>query len=195
MPILPDNRLFFSDAVEARSSVAVQGRYTEEAALHLLLEGTGLVAEQRNSDLGRTFVLRQAGPDSAAVAPPVALVLARCRHEFLIGDGIDVGVPAKDADLGGDILQGGQEFGAGVMPVEALFIGPPFQNMEEALVADVLRKRVEQGAPIGIGLLDVRDEDVLESLTVIGVDLEGADDDEADIGSGSEHDGGIVLSS
>ncbi|QOT82002.1 TonB C-terminal domain-containing protein [Cupriavidus basilensis] len=52
--------LFPSDIVEGRVSSAVRGRYSAEASMRLLLDGTGLVADKRNSGLGQTFVLKKA---------------------------------------------------------------------------------------------------------------------------------------
>jgi TonB family protein len=58
--------LFPSDIVGERTSSAIHGRYSPETALHLILEGTGLVAEKRDSGLGATFVLKQADVAVAA---------------------------------------------------------------------------------------------------------------------------------
>ncbi|MDF3831999.1 TonB family protein [Cupriavidus basilensis] len=58
--------LFPSDIVEGRMSSAVRGRYSAEAALLLLLGGTGLVADKRSSGLGQTFVLKEAGTKAGA---------------------------------------------------------------------------------------------------------------------------------
>jgi TonB family protein len=60
--------LFPSDIAGDRMSSAVHGRYSPETALHLMLEGTGLTAEKRDSGLGETFVLKPA--DVAATVPP-----------------------------------------------------------------------------------------------------------------------------
>lgn len=51
--------LFPSEIVGARISTAVRGRYSAEAALHILLQGTGLSADKRSSGLGQTFVLKK----------------------------------------------------------------------------------------------------------------------------------------
>jgi hypothetical protein len=53
--------LFPSDIADARTSTAVRGRLTAEAALRRLLQDTGLVADKRSSALGQTFVLKEAG--------------------------------------------------------------------------------------------------------------------------------------
>ncbi|MDP9902452.1 energy transducer TonB [Variovorax ginsengisoli] len=50
--------LFRSEIVDGRTSAAVSGRYSAEEALHLLLGGTGLVAERFGHDAGSAFVLR-----------------------------------------------------------------------------------------------------------------------------------------
>jgi hypothetical protein len=60
--------LFPSDLVGGRSSRAVRGRYAPEAALHLLLQGTGLVADRRSSGLGQTFVLKEADGSAPAAS-------------------------------------------------------------------------------------------------------------------------------
>lgn len=56
--------LFPSHMVGGRTSTAVRGRYSPEAALHILLRGTGLTADKRNSGLGQTFVLKEIGGPS-----------------------------------------------------------------------------------------------------------------------------------
>lgn len=53
--------LFPSETVVGRRSTAVRGRYSAEEALRILLQGTGLAADKRHSDLGRTFVLKKGG--------------------------------------------------------------------------------------------------------------------------------------
>jgi hypothetical protein len=58
--------LFPSHIVDGRTSTAVQGRYSPEAALHILLRGTGLTADKRNSGLGQTFILKEVGTPSSA---------------------------------------------------------------------------------------------------------------------------------
>lgn len=60
--------LFPSDLVHARTSTAVHGLHSAVAALRILLEGTGLVADKRSSGLGQTFILKEAGAASAAPA-------------------------------------------------------------------------------------------------------------------------------
>ncbi|MDF3837589.1 TonB family protein [Cupriavidus basilensis] len=50
--------LFSSAMVAGRRSTAVRGRYTPEAALHLLLEGTGVAAQKGRSGPAEAFVLR-----------------------------------------------------------------------------------------------------------------------------------------
>lgn len=62
--------LFSSDIAHARTSTAVYGHHSAEAALRILLEGTGLVADRRSSGLGQTFILKEAGAGSAAPASP-----------------------------------------------------------------------------------------------------------------------------
>ncbi|PBI85524.1 Ferric-pseudobactin 358 receptor precursor [Variovorax boronicumulans] len=51
--------LFPSDIIGLRTSTAVRGRFSAEAALQMMLQGTGLVAEKRSSGLGHTFVLKE----------------------------------------------------------------------------------------------------------------------------------------
>ncbi|PIF13033.1 TonB C-terminal domain-containing protein [Janthinobacterium sp. 13] len=60
--------LFSSDIAHARTSTAVYGHHSAEAALRILLEGTGLVADRRSSGLGQTFILKEAAVASAAPA-------------------------------------------------------------------------------------------------------------------------------
>lgn len=63
--------LFRSEIVDGRTSAAVSGRYSAEAALHLLLDGTGLVAEKFDHDVGGAFILKpavDAKADGARVA-------------------------------------------------------------------------------------------------------------------------------
>lgn len=52
--------LFPSELVNGRNSVPVRGQYSAEAALHMLLQGSGLVAHKRDSSLGRIFILKKA---------------------------------------------------------------------------------------------------------------------------------------
>ena len=58
--------LFPSAIVHARTSTAVQGVYSAEAALRILLQGTGLIADKRISSLGHTFILKEATLASAS---------------------------------------------------------------------------------------------------------------------------------
>lgn len=52
--------LFRSELVEGRISSAVRGQYSPEAALHRLLDGTGLIAETVEGGTARAFVLKVA---------------------------------------------------------------------------------------------------------------------------------------
>jgi TonB family protein len=61
--------MYASDMSTGRTSSAVQGRYTPEAALQRLLAGTGLTAEKVRTDAGDTFILTEAG---AGMAPAAA---------------------------------------------------------------------------------------------------------------------------
>lgn len=63
--------LFDSEMTVGRTSSSVRGRYSPEAALHLLLEGTDLVAEKLESNVGETFLLKRAG--TRAVVPNVGM--------------------------------------------------------------------------------------------------------------------------
>lgn len=58
--------LFPSEILGARISTAVEGRYSAEGALYRLLEGTGLIADKRSSELGQTFVLKESDVVPAA---------------------------------------------------------------------------------------------------------------------------------
>lgn len=60
--------LFPSDLLVGRRSSAVQGNYSDEAALQALLRGTGLVAARRGTGHGSTFVLKEVAPPVAAAA-------------------------------------------------------------------------------------------------------------------------------
>lgn len=51
--------LFPSDIAAARTSTAVRGRLSAQAALQLLLQDTGLRVDKRSSELGQTFVLKE----------------------------------------------------------------------------------------------------------------------------------------
>jgi TonB family protein len=66
--------LFDDELVDGRSSAAVQGRYTPLAALHALLAGTGLTAENVGGSRDRiaAFVLKT-GPEVAARDVPAEL--------------------------------------------------------------------------------------------------------------------------
>lgn len=66
--------LFRSELAAGRTSGGVQGRYTPEAALSQLLEGTGLVFERIDDGPANAFVLRTAG--SSAVSLQAALASA-----------------------------------------------------------------------------------------------------------------------
>lgn len=60
--------LFRSELAAGRISGSVQGRYTPEAALAQLLEGTGLVFEKIDDGPADAFVLRAAGASSSLQA-------------------------------------------------------------------------------------------------------------------------------
>lgn len=64
--------IFMSDLLNGRTSSAVQGRYTAEVALRLLLAGTGLEIEKISSRLGDSFLLKQASPGTLSAAPTLA---------------------------------------------------------------------------------------------------------------------------
>lgn len=66
--------LYRAEIVHGQTSAAVHGRYTPEAALRLLLEGSGLVAEKFDSGSGSAFVLKAAS-ESVAVATAAAVGL------------------------------------------------------------------------------------------------------------------------
>jgi TonB family protein len=57
-----------SDMVRGRTSSPVQGRYSSQAALQRLLEGTGLVADVHDSGAGKTYLLREVDKPAAAPA-------------------------------------------------------------------------------------------------------------------------------
>lgn len=59
--------LYDSDQAVGRTSFPVMGAYTAEAALHLLLTGTGLAARSAQTPAGKTFALAVAGNRSEAV--------------------------------------------------------------------------------------------------------------------------------
>lgn len=59
--------LFRSEMVAGRISAAVQGRYTPEAALAVMVQGTGLVLEKIPGDSGDAFVLKPAAPTSSSM--------------------------------------------------------------------------------------------------------------------------------
>ncbi|WP_081768829.1 TonB family protein [Herbaspirillum sp. RV1423] len=52
--------LFRSELVANRTSTAIQGDYAAEDALHVILTGTGLIAEEFNSGASRAFILKLA---------------------------------------------------------------------------------------------------------------------------------------
>lgn len=66
--------LFSSEVVAGRTSSAIRGRYAPEAALHLLLEGTGLAAEKIRSGPADAFVLK---PVPVPAPSPIETALAR----------------------------------------------------------------------------------------------------------------------
>lgn len=57
--------LFRSELVADRTSTAIRGVYSAEAALHLILKGSGLIAEEFNSGGSHAFILK-AAPDNPA---------------------------------------------------------------------------------------------------------------------------------
>lgn len=59
--------LFRSEVVAGRTSSAVRGRYTPEAALAMLLEGTGLVAERTRTGPVEAFALKVLAQPEASV--------------------------------------------------------------------------------------------------------------------------------
>lgn len=70
--VVADQTVLFSDTlVEGRMSAPVKGRYVPQAALAMLLTGTGLMADGRGGQLKGTFVLgRLSDATSAAAAQP-----------------------------------------------------------------------------------------------------------------------------
>ncbi len=64
--------LFRSELAAGRISGGVQGRYTPEAALSQLLEGTGLVFEKIDDGPANAFVLRAAGSSAASLQAALA---------------------------------------------------------------------------------------------------------------------------
>lgn len=64
--------LYRSEILAGQISTAIQGRYSPEAALHKLLEGTGLTAEKFNMGQSSGFILKAAS-DSPAVPSPNGL--------------------------------------------------------------------------------------------------------------------------
>jgi TonB family protein len=58
--------LYRAEIVNGQMAAAVQGRYTPEAALRLLLAGTGLTAEKFATGTGSAFILKVAGAPAAA---------------------------------------------------------------------------------------------------------------------------------
>jgi TonB family protein len=69
--------LFPSDIVTGRTSAALRGAYPAETALRLLLDGTGLTAERRDSDLGEAFILKEtataSAPSAATASTPAGM--------------------------------------------------------------------------------------------------------------------------
>jgi TonB family protein len=61
--------LFSSAMVAGRSASAVRGRHTPEAALHLLLEGSGLTAQEGKGGPADAFVLKAVGPQAGGDPP------------------------------------------------------------------------------------------------------------------------------
>ncbi|MCR6475152.1 TonB C-terminal domain-containing protein [Variovorax sp. ZS18.2.2] len=61
--------LFDSAAVSGRTSGAVRGRHSPEAALHRLLEGTGLTAESARDGPADAFVLKPIDAEADAMRP------------------------------------------------------------------------------------------------------------------------------
>lgn len=63
--------LFDTSMIAGRTSPGVRGRYMPEAALHQLLQGTGLRAEKLHSEHGETFVLKETGHAGAMAHTPL----------------------------------------------------------------------------------------------------------------------------
>jgi TonB family protein len=57
--------LYRAEIVNGQTATAVRGRYTPEAALRLLLEGTGLTAEKFDTGAGSAFILKMADNPAA----------------------------------------------------------------------------------------------------------------------------------
>lgn len=74
--------VFMSDLLNGRTSSAVRGRYTPEAALGLLLEGTGLVIEKITSGVGDSFLLKEAS--QTPEAPTLARFFSSGNYPALI---------------------------------------------------------------------------------------------------------------
>lgn len=62
--------LFSSEMVAGRYSRALRGRYSPEAALHRLLERTGLAAQQGVGGSANAFVLKAIAPEAASRPAP-----------------------------------------------------------------------------------------------------------------------------
>ncbi|MFK0376057.1 TonB family protein [Pandoraea sp. NPDC090278] len=58
--------LYRSEILKGQTSTAIHGRYSPEAALHLMLEGTGLSAEKFNMGQSSAFILKAASDANAA---------------------------------------------------------------------------------------------------------------------------------
>jgi hypothetical protein len=80
--------LYSSKIVVNRTSSAVRGRYSNEAALHLLLEGTGLIAEKLDSGMGETFRLEESGAPVAKGATDRARLFAAGGYPGLVQERI-----------------------------------------------------------------------------------------------------------
>lgn len=72
-----------SETLGRRVSAPVRGRHTAAAALQILLEGSGLVADRRSSPLGETFVLKAEG--TAATETPQSGMAALFGEEGYAG--------------------------------------------------------------------------------------------------------------
>lgn len=72
--VVADQTVLFSDAlVEGRMSAPVKGRHVPQAALAMLLTGTGLMADGRGGQLKGTFVLRRLSDATSAAATEAGL--------------------------------------------------------------------------------------------------------------------------
>ncbi|WP_407352069.1 hypothetical protein [Luteimonas sp. R10] len=142
-----------SDLLGGRVSSAVQGRYSAEMGLQILLQGTGLTAARRSSRLGQTFVLQKAEATTAVPRDGLAALFGEEGYAGLVQARVWQSLCADARTRPGDyssLLQ--FELGMDGRLVNPRLLGSSGNARRDAALLDTLRRvRIGRAPPAGIG--------------------------------------------